>query len=143
MKRFTILLLALLVSLPAYVQTPQSGTTQATARKPCCHGCGSKYCNRKNCGTTCKAGPKCQGCWKDTCATATVQPQQQPTAKPGSCPSSDYYVNLTGQCVHRPRQAQAPPLGATAQCRDGTYSFSQHHQGTCSHHGGVARWITQ
>jgi Protein of unknown function (DUF3761) len=34
----------------------------------------------------------------------------------------------------------APP-GATARCRDGTYSFSQHHQGTCSHHGGVAMWL--
>lgn len=37
--------------------------------------------------------------------------------------------------------ANAPPAGATAQCRDGTYSFSQHRQGTCSHHGGVARWL--
>lgn len=37
--------------------------------------------------------------------------------------------------------ASAPPPGATAQCRDGTYSFSQHHSGTCSHHGGVARWL--
>ncbi len=34
----------------------------------------------------------------------------------------------------------APP-GATARCRDGTYSFSKHHQGTCSHHGGVAAWL--
>ncbi|HEY8201132.1 MAG TPA: DUF3761 domain-containing protein, partial [Actinomycetota bacterium] len=33
------------------------------------------------------------------------------------------------------------PAGATAVCRDGTYSFSQHHQGTCSRHGGVSRWI--
>lgn len=30
--------------------------------------------------------------------------------------------------------------GPTAQCKDGTYSYSQHHQGTCSHHGGVAVW---
>jgi uncharacterized protein DUF3761 len=34
----------------------------------------------------------------------------------------------------------APP-GATARCVDGTYSFSQHHSGTCSHHGGVASWL--
>ena len=34
-----------------------------------------------------------------------------------------------------------PPPGATALCRDGTYSFSQTHSGTCSHHGGVARWL--
>jgi len=37
--------------------------------------------------------------------------------------------------------ASAPPPGATALCRDGTYSFSRTHSGTCSHHGGVARWL--
>ena len=36
--------------------------------------------------------------------------------------------------------AVTPGGGATAQCSDGTYSYSQHHQGTCSHHGGVAVW---
>jgi hypothetical protein len=35
----------------------------------------------------------------------------------------------------------SPPPGATARCRDGTYSFSKHHSGTCSHHGGVAVWL--
>ncbi len=38
-------------------------------------------------------------------------------------------------------QGSAPP-GATALCRDGTYSYSQHRSGTCSHHGGVAKWLT-
>lgn len=33
------------------------------------------------------------------------------------------------------------PAGATAMCRDGTYSMSHHHSGTCSHHRGVAHWI--
>jgi len=37
--------------------------------------------------------------------------------------------------------SSAPP-GATALCRDGTYSYSQHRSGTCSHHGGVAKWLT-
>jgi hypothetical protein len=36
----------------------------------------------------------------------------------------------------------SPPPGATALCRDGTYSFSHHRAGTCSHHGGVAKWLT-
>jgi hypothetical protein len=35
-----------------------------------------------------------------------------------------------------------PPPGATAVCKDGTYSFSQTRSGTCSHHGGVATWLT-
>ncbi len=33
------------------------------------------------------------------------------------------------------------PAGATAQCNDGTYSYSAHRRGTCSHHGGVAVWL--
>jgi hypothetical protein len=37
--------------------------------------------------------------------------------------------------------AGTPPPGATALCRDGTYSFSRHHSGTCSHHGGVRQWL--
>jgi len=35
----------------------------------------------------------------------------------------------------------SPPTGATARCRDGSYSYSQHHAGSCSHHGGVAVWL--
>ncbi|BBL75989.1 DUF3761 domain-containing protein [Methylomagnum ishizawai] len=31
---------------------------------------------------------------------------------------------------------EAPP-GASAKCGNGSYSFSQHRRGICSHHGGV------
>lgn len=42
----------------------------------------------------------------------------------------------------RPQPApSAVPAGATARCRDGTYSFSEHRRGTCSHHGGVVAWL--
>ncbi len=37
--------------------------------------------------------------------------------------------------------AGSAPPGATARCRDGTYSYSKHRSGTCSHHGGVAEWL--
>ena len=29
----------------------------------------------------------------------------------------------------------------TAKCKDGTMSYSAHHSGTCSGHGGVAEWL--
>jgi hypothetical protein len=54
--------------------------------------------------------------------------------------NSHYYTNVDGNRVHRPVHASSAPSGASAQCRDGSYSFSQHRQGTCSHHGGVASW---
>lgn len=51
-----------------------------------------------------------------------------------------HYRNVDGNSVHSPMQATSRPDGATAHCRDGSWSFSQHHSGTCSHHGGVASW---
>ncbi|QBJ80428.1 DUF3761 domain-containing protein [Aquitalea sp. USM4] len=53
------------------------------------------------------------------------------------------YTNRDGNMVHRPAHSQSGkvPLGATAKCRDGSYSFSQHHRGTCSRHGGVSAWL--
>lgn len=56
---------------------------------------------------------------------------------------SGTYTNRYGETVRRPTYTVngQPPPGASAQCRDGTYSFSQHVRGTCSHHGGVAQWL--
>jgi hypothetical protein len=51
------------------------------------------------------------------------------------------YENSEGECIPGPSPAPSPPPGATAQCRDGDYSFSRSRSGTCSHHGGVARWL--
>jgi Protein of unknown function (DUF3761) len=49
--------------------------------------------------------------------------------------------NVDGDCISGPGHADSSPPGATAQCSDETFSFSQHRQGTCSHHGGVAVWL--
>jgi len=53
------------------------------------------------------------------------------------------YTNSRGNRVRSPTRTpdNQPPAGATARCRDGTYSFSQSRRGTCSHHGGVAKWL--
>jgi hypothetical protein len=31
--------------------------------------------------------------------------------------------------------------GATARCKDGSYSHAKQHSGACSRHGGVAEWL--
>lgn len=53
------------------------------------------------------------------------------------------YINSNGDEVHSPAHTASgrPPTGATAQCRDQTFSFSEHHRGACSHHGGVLHWL--
>jgi hypothetical protein len=74
------------------------------------------------------------------------------------------YINKYGNWVHVPSQVVPSPLpdrvrgpdqngmrgtegasvvpkDATARCKDGAFSFSQHRPGTCSGHGGVAQWM--
>lgn len=63
-----------------------------------------------------------------------------PPAPVPSCPNGTY-VNSAGNTVCSPYSSPSAPAGATAQCVDGTYSFSQSRSGTCSHHGGVAQWL--
>jgi hypothetical protein len=56
--------------------------------------------------------------------------------------NDSYYTNSAGQRVHSPAYSSGGvPSGATAVCGDGTYSFSQHRSSTCSHHGGVSKWL--
>lgn len=57
-----------------------------------------------------------------------------------NCPNGTY-VNSAGNSVCRPYQSPSTPSGATAKCRDGTYSYSQSRRGTCSWHGGVQTWL--
>jgi len=65
---------------------------------------------------------------------------QQPN---GSFTEGAGYTNSQGNRVRSPTRTSdnQPPAGASAQCRDGTFSFSQSRRGTCSHHGGVAKWL--
>jgi Protein of unknown function (DUF3761) len=65
----------------------------------------------------------------------------KPKADKVNCTSNGTYVNSKGQTVQRPENCSGPPKGATAHCRDDSYSFSQSRRGTCSHHGGVAKWL--
>jgi hypothetical protein len=47
----------------------------------------------------------------------------------------------TSSPTSSPTSTASSAGGATAICRDGTPSYSQHRRGTCSHHGGVSVWL--
>lgn len=72
--------------------------------------------------------------------TPTSIPTVTPTSNSGLS-NDNYYKSVDGDQVHSPAYSNTVPAGATAICGDGTYSFSQHRSGTCSHHGGVAQWL--
>ena len=63
---------------------------------------------------------------------------QAPKAQAYEC-NNRHYLNSSGHWVHSPT-CESEPGHHTAECRDGSVSFSEHHRGTCSHHGGVAHW---
>ena len=73
-------------------------------------------------------------------ARGTKVDRPPPAPAPTGCPNGTY-TNSAGNEVCRPYESAGAPAGATAQCKDGTWSFSQSRSGTCSGHGGVSRWL--
>lgn len=73
--------------------------------------------------------------------TQTTQPKASTPAKQTApTTNSGTYTNSAGNTVKSPSYSETKPADASAKCRDGSYSYSQSRQGTCSHHGGVAQW---
>jgi Protein of unknown function (DUF3761) len=63
-------------------------------------------------------------------AGLSAQPFTEPNES--QLQTHQHYINRAGETVHSPSKTQTGdvPQGATAQCRDGSYSFSHHHSGT-------------
>jgi hypothetical protein len=106
-----------------------SSSTVATAQAP----------KTRNYDCT-KAGNKNKAQCKATAVATTTPPAPTVTAKPP--------VSMPANTVTKPAATPVAaatagaPAGAAAQCKDGTYSMSKHHSGSCSHHGGVAKWLS-
>ena len=72
-------------------------------------------------------------------ATAAPQPAAAPAkSKTAAAPAP---AAAAPPAVAPAPTAGAAPAGATAKCKDGTYSMAKHHQGACSKHGGVGEWM--
>jgi hypothetical protein len=78
---------------------------------------------------------------RPSAAVESLSPSPTPYATPR--PTAYGLTSKPSQPTARPRPApqRSAPAGASAICRDGTYSYSQNRRGTCSHHGGVAQWL--
>ena len=88
----------------------------------------------------------CENGWCQTAVNGLngYLPRLSLSAHPnGSFVEGAGYTNSKGNRVRSPTRTadNQPPAGATAQCRNGTFSFSQSRRGTCSHHAGVAKWL--
>ncbi len=77
----------------------------------------------------------------------TLPPLTVPVALPLAAAPTWPALGLTLPTIAPPKPmsfadtvAAAKADGATAICADGTWSYSAHRSGTCSHHGGVHWW---
>jgi hypothetical protein len=101
---------------PAPTRAPAAQATAANNNAARCRDAQGHFAK---CGTVAAPAPQPR-------ATAAPQPRMTTAARPSTA---------TGQNTH-----PGGPNGATAKCRDNTYSSSAHRSGTCSRHGGVAQW---
>jgi hypothetical protein len=110
--------------------------------------------------TTCKDGTTTTSTGKGTCsghggvqkptkakpATAATTAPAPAAAAPAAAatPASATAAKSSTATKSAPTATagNTDPTGATAKCKDGTYSKSAHRSGTCSSHGGVAEWLT-
>lgn len=155
MKKILLLLLQILLTLTVFAQTYKYTFTNLNLRS----GPSTSYSVLLTIpsGTSVKMAENCNCTWvkvnyngtigyvssKYLTTWQTINYQNENTnAHPRNTNSTtSNYTNSAGQKVQSPTYYNSAPAGATALCRDGTYSFSRNRSGTCSHHGGVAKWL--
>jgi hypothetical protein len=101
--------------------------------------------------TTCKDGTTTTSTGKGTCsghggvqkAAKATTPAAAPAKTATPAPAATAAKSSTAtKSAPTATAGNTDPTGATAKCKDGTYSKSAHRSGTCSSHGGVAEWLT-
>ncbi len=107
--------------------TCKDGTTSAATGKGACSGHG---------------GVQKSTTAKSAAGTGAATPPAAAPAAPTPAPAAPKSAPTTTKSAPTAAAGNTDPTGATAKCKDGTYSKSQHHSGTCSSHGGVAEWLT-
>lgn len=90
----------------------------------------------KDYSKTCLAGGSTAAAPAAAAPAATTAPAPMMAAKPAKAAKA-------APAASAPAMAPtgAAPAGATGLCKDGTYTMSKTHSGSCSHHGGVAKWL--
>jgi len=138
---FAAPLLMFALAMPGHADSPnpttcKDGTTSAATGRGACSGHGGVQKGAK-------AVPSTTAPAAAATAPATA-PAPSAAASSPSAPAATTAAKSTPAASKSAPVAAAgnsDPTGATAKCKDGTYSKSQHHSGTCSHHGGVAEWL--
>jgi hypothetical protein len=111
--------------------TCADGTTSTSSGKGTCSGHGGVQ----------KAGKAKAATAAAPAPAAAPAAAATPAAAPAPAATAAKSSTAT-KSVPTATASNTDPTGATAKCKDGTYSKSAHRSGTCSSHGGVAEWLT-
>lgn len=153
MKKIALIILQLLISITVFTQTYKYTSTQLNLRSG--PSVSSNILTTIPSGSSVKMAESCDCDWIKVhyngntgyvSAKYLKSEQSNYYQKTGTSLSNKntkvkHYTNSSGERVQSPTYYNSAPAGATALCRDGTYSFSSSRRGTCSHHGGVAKWL--
>lgn len=82
------------------------------------------------------------GVKKAAAATAGAAPAAAPAAAAAAPAAAASAAAAPAAKTAAPAAMGPAPAGATAKCKDGSYSKSKSHSGACSKHGGVDSWLT-
>ena len=128
-------LLVFALAVPSVAADPapttcKDGTTTTSTGKGTCSGHGGiQKAGKAKTATAATAAP----------AAAAPAPATPAPAAPAATAAKSSTATKSAPTA---TAGNTDPTGATAKCKDGTYSKSAHHSGTCSSHGGVAEWLT-
>jgi len=133
-------LLVFALAVPSVAADPapttcKDGTTTTSTGKGTCSGHGGiQKAGKPKTATAATAAPA-----SAAPAAATPAPAKPAPAAPAATAAKSSTATKSAPTA---TAGNTDPTGATAKCKDGTYSKSAHHSGTCSSHGGVAEWLT-
>jgi hypothetical protein len=130
---------ALALSLPATARsvTCTDGTTSTAGRGACSHHGGVATAKTEK---SKKAGSKAD---KSEAASKDSKKADDNGGLLGKIfgRKSDTAQGRSSTTSPRSSTRESKSGTPTARCKDGTTSYSAHHSGTCSGHGGVAEWL--
>jgi hypothetical protein len=151
MRNTTIALLAAFaVALPAAAKTAAKNDAQVTCNDGTTSKKGQGACSHHGGVASTKAGDKAKASKNKTRAELD-QGKKEAKEKSGGILDSLFGRKKDADTAQGRRPTTTPRSSTrdaksgqpTARCKDGTTSYSAHHSGTCSGHGGVQEWLDQ
>jgi len=129
----------------ASMVTCKDGSQSRAGKGACSHhgGIGAPNDTAGSSKDSSKVTPKGNGAITDKQETSEDLRQEKQNHGTEAAKSGGFWSRMAGRSAKPPdRTSRKSGITApTARCKDGSTSYSEHHSGTCSGHGGVAEWL--